>query len=699
MLHPASHRAFIVPVTNGPRYLAVLPDAAMHKLRPQVSAARVRPVWHPGLVLVHAAMRHALMEKVRLPLARSFACEAAALIHAPTSLSRSRVAEASGGLYSHLDMETVHDALLQVEGQVDGAMKYAGAAADHCFASTYRPHQRVGSALLMSGQTNDPEQLMRLRFRDKTGTLDGQGIIELLQFILRTRLKVTNSIIKDEWQIDGEHLIRAIHEASPPSTSISRFDDEIRYLPMAPTKMNKELVRTHLQLMSRFKASLDGSPRPNNRFMKHWIPFSIQDPLVLHVVLCSTASFLNETGRVPKMMLLVHRATATRMLNEHISNAQVCTDDSAMLAVAQSILTSWYWGGTEELHAHMAGFKRMIELRGSMQNLGMEGFTSKIALINDFVIALVHETEPLLFGVPGFVFDDPLRLPLQVNFNSPLLFECPPFLSPASPMLLHAYTARILDEVRTLSKLVVDLPVHPTRQQLESVYRTVNAALSVIECVPEDVTLVIKEKNEAAAAEAEYGSAGLKRKRQASEAPTARKAWTTESAVRATAASERPDLVHRCVRKTARIYCLAILERIPTSSACKESDFAQIWEWAWGAGLDRWAALSGIFVWMMIAILGSSLSTIHSRMAKTMMVTGFMYLGTENWHVAADIADAGLRIQRWLRGGRSALDDGTVSAAWGGERVIEKHGFLFKDAMPDIVQMCDEGEQGPEGED
>lgn len=136
-----------------------------------------------------------------------------------------------------------------------------------------------------------------------------------------------------------------------------------------------------LQLLSRFKASLDGSPRPKNRFMKHWIPYSIQDRLVLHVVLCTTASFLYETGRLPKILLHIHRATATQMLNKYISSPTLCTSDSAMLAVNQLILTSWYWSSTEELHAHMAGFKKMIQLRGSCQDLGMEGYTSKIALL------------------------------------------------------------------------------------------------------------------------------------------------------------------------------------------------------------------------------------------------------------------------------------------------------------------------------
>lgn len=183
--------------------------------------------------------------------------------------------------------------------------------------------------------------------------------------------------------------------------------------------------------------------------MKHWIPYSIQDPLVLHVVLCSTASFLNETGRVHKRLLYEHHQTVMRMINEHISNPQLCTNDSTMLAVAQLILTSWYWGSTEELHAHMSGFKRMIQTKGSIQNLGMEGYTSKVALIDDFVIALAHETEPLMFGEPGFEFYDPFRVPLQVNFNSPLLFDCPPFVSPASPLRIHPHKAKILDDIHS----------------------------------------------------------------------------------------------------------------------------------------------------------------------------------------------------------------------------------------------------------
>ncbi|KAM4065889.1 fungal specific transcription factor [Hirsutella rhossiliensis] len=620
--------------------------------------------------------------------------------YAPASEPRNN-ASAAGGLYSHLDMESVRDALVEVEGPAAIGKLPGTPPVPTSFSDVVSPPSRSASPyFLMQGQTPDAERMLRLRFRDKGGVLAGQDIIELLQYILKTRLKVTNSIVKDEWYIDGAHLLRASQAASPPGVSLARFDHEIRHLPMAPTQMNKELVRTHLQLMSRFKASLDGSPRPNNRFMKHWIPYSIQDPLVLHVVLCSTASFLNETGRVPKAMLFLHRQTVMRMLNDQLANPHLCTNDSAMLAVAQMILTSWYWGSTQELHAHMAGFKRMILLRGGIQSLGMEGYTSKVALIDDFVIALAHETEPLMFGEPGFDFVDPFPEPLQVNFNSPLLFNCPPFLSPASSLRLHPHTAQILDNMRTLTKAVVELPDHPSDDQLDSLYSTAMSILSAVTHLPADVSLDVSPEPPRSEAATGPGCTtfGLKRKRQGDDTMAPRKAGTSEFDGRMATLEDAPDLVHRCVRRTALVYCYSIVHRVPTSKVCSEADFAQIWSCAWTVGLDRWSLLSGIFAWMMIAIVASSHQSIHGRMTKTLLVTAFMYIGTENWHVAVDMAEAALKLQRWLRGGKADVEDGVISAAFGGEQVIEKYGFAFKDfrdtlppGFPDALEDEAEG--------
>ncbi|CCE29567.1 uncharacterized protein CPUR_03414 [Claviceps purpurea 20.1] len=624
-----------------------------------------------------------------------------------------------GGFYSHLDLDAIHDAILDVEGGLD-----LGAAVDNVsgiqssvLPPTYLLTHREKPVYSMRDESWAGGKPFLMKFRDSSGLFRDRALLELVQFIMQTRLRVANRIVQDEWEIDGKQLVRALHSRNQPSHNLASLEDQMQRLPMEPTKMNKELVRTHLQLLSRFKASLDGSPRPNNRFMRHWIPFSIQDKLVLHVVLCTTASFLNETGRLPKVLLHIHRATTTSLLNEYISSPTLCTSDSAILAVYQLILTSWYWGSTEELHAHMAGFKNMIQLRGGCQNLGMEGFTSKIALINDVVIALCHDTEPLMFGQPGFEYDDPCRVPLQVSFNSPLLFDCPPFSIPSSSLRLHKTTSEMLDRMRTLFQAVTQLPPHASPAELLSLSEHANSVLCFLQQLPEEVLLHTEPGYDDAidtptdSDSPSSSSTGQKRKRQelgndaAASHHNNTRTRLNDSTVVVRCSPDipiPPDMVYICVRLTALIWAQAILQRVPTSQVCTQAQFIRIWSYAWAAGLDRWSSLSGVFAWMNIAIAPLCHRTIHARMVKTLTVTTFTYMGTENWHVAMDIASVGLKVQAWLRGGHDGKPMGSLSAAFGGEKAIEDFGFAFKENvmdLPDHRYVNGNGNGNDEGED
>ncbi|KAG5982690.1 hypothetical protein E4U55_001513 [Claviceps digitariae] len=628
----------------------------------------------------------------------------------PSGSKEGGIQPGGSGLYSHLDLDSIHDAILDVEGGLDlgAAVDNVSGIQPHVLPTIYRLSHRERPVYSMKDEPWAGDKPFLMKFRDSSGLLRDRALVELVQFILQTRLRVANRIVQDEWEIDGRQLVQALHSRSQPTHNLSSLEDQMQRLPMEPTKMNKELVRTHLQLLSRFKASLDGSPRPNNRFMKHWIPFSIQDRLVLHVILCTTASFLHETGRLPKVLLHHHRATTTRMLNEYISSPTLSTSDSAMLAVYQLILTSWYWSSTEELHCHMAGFKRMIQLRGGCQNLGMEGFTSKIALINDFVIALCHDTEPLMFGQPGFEFEDPVRIPLQVSFNSPLLFNCPPFLIPSSSLKLHKMTSEILDSMRTLFQAVVQLPDDAGPAELHPVSELATSLLNFLHQLPEQVLLQTEagsssyngDNGSFISYDDPLASAGQKRKRQERSDPTSSaRPRLNDSTVARITPDEPPDMVYVCVRLTALIWAQAILQRVPTSQVCTEAQFIRIWSFAWAAGLDRWSSLSGVFAWMNIAIAPLCHRTIHARMVKTLTVTTFTYMGTENWHVAEDIASAGLKVQAWLRGGHDHKPMGSLSGAFGGEKAIEDFGFAFKENVMDLPDHRYENGSGEDGEE
>lgn len=65
----------------------------------------------------------------------------------------------------------------------------------------------------------------------------------MLRLILSARLKVTNRIVNDEWSIDGPQLVRAFQQATRPPPMLGALDDQLRNLPMEPTRLNIELVR------------------------------------------------------------------------------------------------------------------------------------------------------------------------------------------------------------------------------------------------------------------------------------------------------------------------------------------------------------------------------------------------------------------------------------------------------------------------
>lgn len=150
------------------------------------------------------------------------------------------------GLYSHLDLDSIHDAILDVEGGLDlgAAVDNVSGIQPHVLPPTYRLIHRKRPVYSMKDESWAGDKPFLMKFRDSSGFLKDRALVELVQFILQTRLRVANRIVQDEWEIDGKQLVRALHSRSQPSQNIASLEDHMQRLPMEPTKMNKELVRT-----------------------------------------------------------------------------------------------------------------------------------------------------------------------------------------------------------------------------------------------------------------------------------------------------------------------------------------------------------------------------------------------------------------------------------------------------------------------
>ncbi|KAI5458892.1 hypothetical protein BGZ63DRAFT_361708 [Mariannaea sp. PMI_226] len=567
------------------------------------------------------------------------------------------------GPYAHLNPAAVHDAILQVdESEHASSPESMGYSSPDSLSDHLMPITPPATPFVPFKVSLDEEK-------------DPDAVIEKLRVILERRLTLANRLVGDDWITDDAKALVHVRDIRRGlNLPVEGPVEQLRFLPMAPTKMNKELVRIHLQLLCRFKCSVDGNPDPNNPFMKHWVPSCVQDPLLLQIVLFTSACFLAETGHIPKTLTLMHKGKVYQMLNDQLRNEATQITDASILAVVQMVVDSWYWGATLDLHAHIAGLKQMIKMRGGLHKLGMHGFLAKTIIIHDVVMALAHEVDPLIYEQPGFEFDDPIMMPFHSALNSPLIFGWPSFAGTAASLQLHPSTAIILDEMRFLIEAALGMSENPTPEEIQKLVSTAAWVVDQINEFPPDTPARDNPNSRSTS------TTSTPREKLDSQSPGSSKSEKSSPVV------ELPDLMYRCVRMTALIYCRAILNRVPTSAICTEMDFMMIWQTVWKVTLPAWKATIGIFVWVMLGVLPSCHKTGPARFVKTLMVAGWMTIGVDNWHIVMDVTRTAFRLQRWLASGQFNPEGGLS----GGESIVDKCGTLV--AQTTFAGMCDFGQ-------
>lgn len=294
---------------------------------------------------------------------------------------------------------------------------------------------------------------------------------------------------------------------------------------------------------------------------------------------------------------------------------------------------------------------------------------------NDIVMSLAHDVEPNVFGQPGFDFQEPIMTPFRVALNTPLVSGWPTFSSSADSLKLLPATAAILDDMRNLLHLVLSLPIHTSDEDLEKVKAMAEWVGRRLMERPESLTTPgsseqlrsppLSPGSDDARDQSDPGSSSTQ--------PAPHRPWIVE---------DTRDEMYRCIRMTAKVYCRAILNRTPTSAACSELDFLNIWSAFWRTGQPNWESVLGIFIWVMVGIMPSCHATKQARFIKSLMMAGFMSMCVENWHFAIDAVNAALRLQRWLAHDTRPKADDPEQGISGSQHIVDKYGFPIKDHLP-----------------
>ncbi|KAE9374865.1 hypothetical protein N431DRAFT_438260 [Stipitochalara longipes BDJ] len=164
-----------------------------------------------------------------------------------------------------------------------------------------------------------------------------------------------------------------------------------------------------------------------------WIPAAMTDEALLHSTLASSGGhmlFYTNLPSIPSSSLanyLYHKTETIRVINERLRNTTEVLTDESLGAIALLITSQTCQGDYNEMNIHMRGLSQLVNMRGGLGHLGMNGLLAGEILWCDNVTAFLSASKPLLTvpeNNPFEAFND-RRLSLFLtdshkNENSPL---------------------------------------------------------------------------------------------------------------------------------------------------------------------------------------------------------------------------------------------------------------------------------------
>ncbi|KAK3934849.1 hypothetical protein QBC46DRAFT_398800 [Diplogelasinospora grovesii] len=487
--------------------------------------------------------------------------------------------------------------------------------------------------------------------------------------------------------------------------------DGMTNLPMQATKQNAMLVHTFAKLLCHFKGSFDGEPDPDNPFVRDYVPWCIQSPLLAATSLYISARSLAERQYIDETASMRIKGNAIHTLNNHLRSEAWVTDE-ALAGVVQFVSIEWFFGERKVVEAHLWGLREMVRLRGGFTKVGVGALVTKVALVDDSVIAMSMETRPILQQGPGFDFDyhEPACQHFKIRFNSPMIPGPSAFASCATELGLHTTTALMLDDIRFLVNTVLNLPAEPTALELKKLQSTAMWIHDRISKLRQDFPDDHHEPTDTSSApgspEAEAtasrqttptphsllpqypsftsspsttaspgSSSSLSPEATTDESPppnpidlalkpptepletSSTQAEPTDTTDTTLVPVPTPvvDPLYAAVRIAAPLYAKAIGTRQPFSAVCSSMDALNLLAATWRIPLSHWRGVIGVLLFTLIPIVPVTSSNTdnpylkpHSGFVKSILQIGFMQMALEDWELCCTTMERVVKLLEWL---------------------------------------------------
>ncbi|KAL8674042.1 MAG: hypothetical protein Q9168_001574 [Polycauliona sp. 1 TL-2023] len=146
-----------------------------------------------------------------------------------------------------------------------------------------------------------------------------------------------------------------------------------------------------------------------------WFPMVISEQATLNVVILTAAfHYVSINGYQCKPEVLYEmKQRAIESINRGLRNPALATSDQLIGAVAKmAAYEAGFAGDEEQFHLHMRGLVKMVELRGGLQSLGLNGLLARMLLWIDLNAAFLLQTRvyfPHNEALPGHTVPRPTQ--------------------------------------------------------------------------------------------------------------------------------------------------------------------------------------------------------------------------------------------------------------------------------------------------
>ncbi|KAG9233343.1 hypothetical protein BJ875DRAFT_464418 [Amylocarpus encephaloides] len=400
-----------------------------------------------------------------------------------------------------------------------------------------------------------------------------------------------------------------LRDPSSPGLSMQVGDSAFQNLHSVPIERsyrNAELFHFFLQRLCPYVSAIDGSNPPPS-FMREWLPFLVQSPLVAPIAVLSAAYFQATAKRMDvdnAIDAVTHKVKLISLINEHLTSNTKGVDDQAIAAVMSLAYNELVYADQRSTVAHMRGIRDMVRTRGGISCLSLP-FLRMMLMRTDYQVACTYECHPIVQG-PQEVVRSIGEYPVQLD--SPFLLSDTRFVDYMDILGLSQPAATILDDMRFITTSLLSLGDAQEPEQANAKF------LVTVQWI----------QNRLASPESDPGLAS--------------------------------DMIYQVCRATSTIYMTAILSRSPLSTACTAQLFSGVWMRMWQVPLPRWKQIPGVFFFILLVVNPFTCIRPEGRFIKGMFAASVMGIGLVDWNVAAAILKTFLGVQKWL-GTREAGDN------------------------------------------